>query len=144
MGTVADGLGTGDGVVGLAEGRGALVDGCGVGDGGAGMVDVGDGLTEGICDGLCDGLVEGAPEVSEGLADPDGLGLVPGLVDGDPDTEPEGEPDVPGVGVTSARAGMASDRQIAAVNAATALRRRTWTDTRLFPPTKKTSGRTAG
>jgi hypothetical protein len=121
VGTVADGLATGDGVVGLVDGLGALVDGCGVGDGGAGMVDVGDGLT----DGLCDGLVEGDPEVSEGLAGPDGLGLMLGLVDGVPETEPEGEPEVPGVGVTSARAGMASDRQIAAVNAATALRRST-------------------
>ncbi|MEI6229491.1 MAG: hypothetical protein WCP81_02085 [Actinomycetes bacterium] len=118
VGVVADGLGTGAGVDGLVDGRGALDEGCGVGNGGAGMVDVGVGVDEG--DDV--GLVEGDPELVDGLGVPDGM--AEGLVDGVPETELEGD-DVPGVGVTSARAGMASDRQIAAVNAATALRRKT-------------------
>jgi hypothetical protein len=118
VGVVADGLGIGADVDGLVDGRGALDEGCGVGNGGAGMVDVGVGVDEG--DDV--GLVDGDPELVEGLGDPDGL--AEGLVDGVPETELEGD-EVPGVGVTSARAGMASDRQIAAVNAATALRRKT-------------------
>jgi hypothetical protein len=120
VGVVADGLGTGAGVDGLVDGRGALDEGCGVGNGGAGMVDVGVGV--GVDEGDDVGLVDGDPELVEGLGVPDGLDE--GLVDGVPETELEGD-EVPGVGVTSARAGMASDRQIAAVNAATALRRKT-------------------
>lgn len=113
---IAEGLATG--FDGVADGRGALDEGCGVGSGGTGIVDVGVGVDEG--DGV--GLVDGDPELSDGLGDTDGL--TEGLVDGVPDTEFEGE-EVPGVGVTSARAGMASERQIAAINAATALRRKT-------------------
>jgi len=104
------------GVDGLDEGRGDDVDGCGVGDGGGGIVDVGVGLADGDCDVDEDGDPE--PLV-------DGFGVSVGEVLGAPETVPEGDVDELGLGVTSARAGTASARQMAADSAAAAVRRTT-------------------
>ena len=106
--------------VGLADGLrggavGVAVVGPGVGSGGTGIDEAGDGVAD------PDGEAEGDESEGVGSAtEDDGLGVAEGL------WEALGVPEVePGLGVTSARAGSASARQTAAVNAATAPRRTT-------------------